>query len=31
MMERGEGKLTNYVWEITDVFIDEAIEEGPKH
>lgn len=30
MVEHGDGKLVNYVWEITDAFIDEVIEAKPQ-
>lgn len=30
MVEHGDGKLANYVWEITDAFLDEVIEANPK-
>ena len=28
-VEHGDGKLVNYIWEITDAFIEEVIEEKP--
>lgn len=30
MVEHGDGKLANYVWEITDAFIGEVLEENPQ-
>lgn len=30
MVEHGDGKLVNYVWEITDAFISEVLEERPR-
>lgn len=30
MVEHGDGKMANYVREITDAFIDEVIEENPR-
>ena len=28
-MEHGDGKVTNYIWEITDAFIEEVLNERP--
>ncbi len=28
-MEHGDGKVTNYIWEITDAFVEEVLNERP--
>lgn len=30
MVEKGDGKITTYVWEITDAFLDEVIDRKPQ-